>query len=168
MRFCRDRVHGGWWRRAVRLDTVGSYCRRDVSLEQRRYRIRFLHRSSYCERLRHGHLAAPDGKNGLIFYLGQTRPNLGSNNYTIASFDITHLTPVGTLNIQNVSGTPIHFIRWGTQGLAFATDAAVYVIDNSFVTANAKSSGMPTEEVQRTWGSSRNRPSTAISGEAQR
>jgi hypothetical protein len=104
-------------------------------------------------------LAVPDGKNGLLFYLGQTQSNFGSSTYTIESFDINHLTPIATYDIQNVSGTPTHFIRWGTNGLAFTTAAgggstgagAVYLVSGSFVTTNAMGAVPPAADVQLSW-----------------
>jgi hypothetical protein len=103
--------------------------------------------------------AAVDGKNGLIFYLGQTSGNAGSSTYTIESFDINKLTPISSVNIQNVSGTPSHFIRWGTNGLAFTTASSsgssssggVYLYSGSFVSTPASPAVLPAENVQRTW-----------------
>jgi hypothetical protein len=103
-------------------------------------------------------LAAPDGKTGLIFYLGQTSSNLGSSTYTLESFDINHLTPISTVDIKNVSGTPTHFIRWGPNGLAFTTAAGpgssstggVYLYSGSFVTGSATAAVLPVENVKRT------------------
>jgi hypothetical protein len=108
-------------------------------------------------------LAVPAGQNGLIFYLGQTSSDLSSGSYTIESFDINRLTPVGSLTIPNVVGTPAHFISWGTSGLAFTTvsstgsttPGAVYLISSSFVTTNSESSEAPAENVHRTWSSKR-------------
>lgn len=99
-------------------------------------------------------LAAADGKNGLIFYLGQTTANLGSSTYTIESFDINRLTPVSSINLPNVIGTPSQFIRWGTSGLAFTTvPGGVYLYTGSFVTTSARPARLPAENVRRTWSS---------------
>lgn len=110
-------------------------------------------------------LAAPDGKNGLIFYLGQTSANAGSATYTIQSFDINRLTPISSISFQNVNGTPSHFIRWGTNGLAFTTVAGsgsgssggVYLYSGSLVTASARPAVLPQENVQRTWSCAEDR-----------
>jgi hypothetical protein len=104
-------------------------------------------------------LAATDGKNGVIFYLGQTTSNAGTSTFTIESFDINHLTPIGTFSVDDVVGTPTHLIRWGINGLAFTTatasgssyPGAVYLISGSFVTTTAGSKGAPTEDVRRSW-----------------
>lgn len=104
-------------------------------------------------------LAVPDGKNGVLFYLGQTASNYGTATYTIESFDINHLTPIATYSIDNVSGTPSHFIRWGTNGLAFTTASggastsagAVYLVSGSFVTTNVVPDVPPAEDVHLSW-----------------
>ena len=108
-------------------------------------------------------LAAPDGANGLIFFLGQTEANVGTSIYTIESFDINRLTPVNTYTIDNVSGTPTHFILWGSNGLAFTTTTsiynnstgAVYVFSGSLATTTDRTNPEPTENVIRTWSRAR-------------
>ena len=74
-------------------------------------------------------LAAPDGKNGVIYFIGQPESSFGTSTYTIESFDITHFTPIATTTIQNVIGQPSHFIRWGTNGLAFTTYNYLYTAE---------------------------------------
>lgn len=103
-------------------------------------------------------LAVPDGANGIIFYLGQTLTGGSANTYTIESFDIHHLTPIATLDVHNVTGLPTHFIRWGSNGLAFTTEPGgvnggggqVYIVSGSFVT-NTTPGELPTENVRMTW-----------------
>ncbi len=83
-------------------------------------------------------LVVPDGKLGLIFAL----VNLNSG-YTLEWFDINHYTLVGSMALKNVTGTPNHLIRWGSNGLAFTTvsttygsgltyTGSVYVVSGSF------------------------------------
>jgi uncharacterized protein with GYD domain len=108
-------------------------------------------------------IAAPDGKNGVIYFVGQLNSAGGTNTYTIESFDINHFTPIATTTIQNVIGSPTHFIRWGTNGLAFTTSnflyslepgqqlGAVYLLSGSFVSPAFKPSAPVTENVHRSW-----------------
>ena len=42
----------------------------------------------------------------------------------IESFDLTHFTPINTVTIPGVTGTPLRLIRWGQNGLAFISKAA--------------------------------------------
>lgn len=109
-------------------------------------------------------LAVPDGKNGVIYFLGTS--SFGSQNYSIESFDINHFTPIASLPVNNVVGTPTHFIRWGTNGLAFTTTSTnstgtpngeVYLISGSFVSANFRPAAKPTQNVVRTWKLPRSR-----------
>jgi hypothetical protein len=112
-------------------------------------------------------LAVPDGANGMIFFLGQLSSSFGSSNYTIQSFDINHFTPIGTLTVSNVVGSPTHLIRWGTNGLAFTSNnylyglepseqqGAVYLLSGSFVSAMANERSVTAENVHHTWQSSK-------------
>lgn len=59
---------------------------------------------------------------------------------TIQSFDLTHFTPINTVTIPNVTGTPLHLIRWGQNGLALISKAAngtsqVVLLGGDFVSA---------------------------------
>ncbi len=112
-------------------------------------------------------LMVPDGKLGTAFFLGQTQNNLGSTTYTIESFDLHKFTPIATLNITNVVGTPTHLIRWGANGLAFITInqnpsgsaplGTVYIINGTFVgTPPAVTAAIPAENVKRSWPSPKN------------
>jgi hypothetical protein len=109
-------------------------------------------------------LMVPDGTLGAAFFLGQSQANAGGSTYTLESFDIQKFTPIATLDVQNVVGTPTHLIRWGTDGLAFTTSnlygsasspaGAVYVVSGTFVSNSAVVRGpkaVLTENVRRTW-----------------
>ncbi|MGD1071163.1 MAG: IPT/TIG domain-containing protein [Bryobacteraceae bacterium] len=82
-------------------------------------------------------LMVPDGPLGTAFFLVA-----GSTGVTVTSFDMQRFTPIATIAISNVVGSPTHFIRWGTNGLAFTTASnflattpggAVYILSGSFV-----------------------------------
>ena len=100
-------------------------------------------------------LMVPDGTLGLAYFIGQTQSEFlagaesmgaGSGDYTIEVFDLTHFTPINSIVIPNVAGTPVRLIRWGTNGLAFLTNnnnngpstpipgMGVYLISGVFVT----------------------------------
>lgn len=119
-------------------------------------------------------LMVPDGASGTAFFLGQTQNNFGSSTYTLESFDIHKFTPIATLTISNVVGTPTHLIRWGTDGLAFTTEnssattpstmGAVYLISGTFVSNSAAYGGpVPEANVQRSWKDLRPFGSAAVS-----
>lgn len=107
-------------------------------------------------------LIVPDGANGKAYFLGQQSSGFGGSTYTIESFDINKFIPLTTVTITNVVGTPTHFIRWGTNGLAFTTvnntyqgteTGAVYILSGSIVSdsVSAPHGGVPAGNVQRTW-----------------
>lgn len=111
-------------------------------------------------------LMVPDGALGRAYFLGQTTSGYGSGTYTIQIFDIKRFTPVNTITVRNVIGTPTHLIRWGTNGLAFTTSSnvylggtrtgAVYLISGAIVTSGQESgsevpANNPEGNVQRTW-----------------
>jgi hypothetical protein len=63
-----------------------------------------------------------------------------SSSVTIQSFDLTHFTLINTVTIPNVTGPPLHLIRWGQNGLAFIGTHAngtsqVVLLGGDFVTA---------------------------------
>jgi len=63
---------------------------------------------------------------------------LGSQDLAIQSFDLTHFTPIGSITIPNVAGSPVRMVRWGQNGLAFNTGAfgttrQVYVVQTNLV-----------------------------------
>ncbi|MGO9083900.1 MAG: IPT/TIG domain-containing protein [Candidatus Sulfotelmatobacter sp.] len=81
----------------------------------------------------------PDSGLNSAFFLGQTQFQSGTNNFTIESFDLTTFAPVAEIAVPNVQGTPLRFIRWGANGLAFNDDAGyVYILNNPFVAADRK------------------------------
>ncbi len=57
-----------------------------------------------------------------------------ANTFTVESFDMTHFTPINSITIPNVMGSPVRLIRWGNNGLAFNTSGGqVYLIGGNFV-----------------------------------
>lgn len=87
-------------------------------------------------------LMVPDGSLGKAFFLGQNSSDVGSGTYTVTAFDIHRMTPIATATVSNVIGSPTHFIRWGTNGLAFTSanigtsGGAVYILSGSFVASS--------------------------------
>lgn len=88
-----------------------------------------------------GGIMVPDGRLGYAYFLYQPQAQFGSLNYTLQAFDLTHFTPIGSITLSNLVGTPTKIIRWGANGLAVLTQssylnsgAAVYVITGNFVT----------------------------------
>lgn len=110
-------------------------------------------------------LVAPDSSLNSVFILGQTASQVNTNNYTIDSFNQSAYTPISSITLTNLLGTPIEFVRWGATGLAVLTAnrnggpaGMLYLIqDPNFVT-NAhliRSHSFPPQElVQRPWKSS--------------
>ncbi len=107
-------------------------------------------------------LMVPDGANGKAYFIGQSNSSYGSGTYTIESFDINKFVPISTLTVKNVVGTPTHFIRWGTNGLAFTTEnstygstatGAVYLVSGPIVSQSVRDPSIDPakDNVQRTW-----------------
>ncbi|MGB8539055.1 MAG: IPT/TIG domain-containing protein [Acidobacteriaceae bacterium] len=110
-------------------------------------------------------LAAPDSSLNRVFILGQTAAQANTNNYTIESFDQKAFTPVGSIPLNNVSGSPIALVRWGAAGLAVLTagglpgilengSGMLYVVQaTAFVSSMPSSSvrGAAVERVQQRW-----------------
>jgi hypothetical protein len=70
-------------------------------------------------------LMLPDGANGAAYFL----TGIGSTQLT--KFNITTFTKVTSIPLPQIVGTPQRFIRWGTNGLAFTTDAnKLYILNN--------------------------------------
>jgi uncharacterized protein (TIGR03437 family) len=89
-------------------------------------------------------ILAADASLGKAFILGQTQNQMSFNSpatYTLTSFDIQRFTPIASVTISNVVGTPKYLIRWGPNGLAFVTvsglfgvtGSAVYILSGSFI-----------------------------------
>ena len=112
-------------------------------------------------------IAVPDSTLGRMFILGQTSVQTGTASYTIESFDQANFTPISSITIDNVVGTPTAFIRWSNNGLAFTTrigaptdfrgagPGQLYVIEGSFVNPSTPAS-QPSPAtfllpVRRTW-----------------
>jgi hypothetical protein len=84
-------------------------------------------------------LMIPDSTLNSAFFLGQTANQSGTPNFTIEELDLTTFAPVAEIVVPNVQGYPLHFIRWGGNGLAFNDNAGyVYVLNSPFVTANGE------------------------------
>jgi len=56
-----------------------------------------------------------------------------TSTVTIRSFDLHSFTPIGAITIPNQLATPIHFVRWGTNGLAFSTNFGIVLVAGNFV-----------------------------------
>lgn len=105
-------------------------------------------------------LVAPDSSLNRVFILGQTQAQANTSNFTIESFDEKAYTPVSSIALNDIHGTPAQLIRWGASGLAvltvdttFSTPGMLYLIsDTSFVSnAQASPAAIPSESVQRRW-----------------
>lgn len=70
-------------------------------------------------------LVAPDSSLNRVFILGQTAAQANSTNFTIQSFDQKGFTPVSSITLGNLSGSPIELVRWGTSGLAVLTSGGL-------------------------------------------
>ena len=97
-----------------------------------------------------------------VFILGQTDAQANTNNFTIESFDEKAYTLVSSITVENLLGSPIQLVRWGSSGLAILTinygsgsPGMLYLLqDTTFVSdAQMGVSGLskPQELVQRRW-----------------
>lgn len=96
---------------------------------------------------------AVDSTLNRVFILGQTTAQNGTSNYTLQSFNQTQYTPVSSITLSSIEGTPVAMTRWGNNGLAFVTYNAtasatggpagmLYILeDTTFVSANARTTG---------------------------
>ncbi len=107
-------------------------------------------------------LVAPDSSLNRVFILGQTAAQANTNNFTIQSFDEKGFTPVSSITLDNLQGSPFELIRWGTSGLAVLTltgNAALpgmlYLIQDTKFVSNAQVAvsplSRPLELVSRRW-----------------
>ena len=85
---------------------------------------------------------------GMPTSLGQSAADVQTVAYEVESFNLTSFNPVAQLHLYQVEGVPQHIVRWGSNGLAFATkkvtncvispctiqDGRLYVIYGPFVT----------------------------------
>lgn len=91
-------------------------------------------------------LVAPDSSLDRVFILGQTAAQADTSSYTIDSFDEKAYTPVSSITLDNLLGTPIELVRWGASGLAALTmnqdggpPGMLYLVqDSTFVSDGAK------------------------------
>jgi hypothetical protein len=70
-------------------------------------------------------LVAPDSSLNRVFILGQTAAQANTNTFTIDSFNEKAFTPVSSITLGNLAGSPIEMARWGTSGLAVLTSGGV-------------------------------------------
>jgi hypothetical protein len=92
-----------------------------------------------------------DATIGNAYFVGQSASQSLTVAYLLQSFNLAKYTPVTQLPLYQVEGLPQHIVRWGTNGLAFATkkvancvvspcsiqDGRLYVIYGPFVTQTA-------------------------------
>ena len=72
----------------------------------------------------------PDSSLNTAFFMNQS---FAANTVTIQSYDLTHFTPVGSINVP-ITGNAKRLIRWGQNGLAFNTDnGQVVLVGGSFL-----------------------------------
>lgn len=107
-------------------------------------------------------LVAPDSSLNRVFILGQTQAQSNTGNFTIQSFDQKAYTPVSSVTLNDLHGTPTQLIRWGASGLAvltsdptFTTPGMLYLISDTTFVSNAQAAVAPAatsfESVQRRW-----------------
>ena len=92
-----------------------------------------------------------DSTIGNAYFVGQSASQYLTVAYLVQSFNLTKFTPVATLPLYQVQGVPQHVVRWGSNGLAFATkkvtncivspcsiqDGRLFIIFGPFVTQTA-------------------------------
>jgi hypothetical protein len=97
-----------------------------------------------------------------VFILGQTAAQANTSNFTIQSLDEKAYTLVSSITLDNLVGTPIELVRWGTSGLAVLTMnqaggplGMLYLVhDTTFVSnteTSASRSSQPRELVKLRW-----------------
>lgn len=107
-------------------------------------------------------LVAPDSSLDCVFILGQTQAQANTSNFTVQSFDEKAYTPISSITLDYLHGTPTELIRWGASGLAvltydptFTTPGMIYLISDTTFVSNAQAAAspaaMPFEPVQRRW-----------------
>jgi hypothetical protein len=69
---------------------------------------------------------------GRAFFLSTGSGGTGSN-FVLTAYDINTFLPLGSVTFPGVSDTPVGLVRWGTNGLAFAT------LPNSYNSSGATS-----------------------------
>ena len=92
-----------------------------------------------------------DASIGNAWFVGQSAADVQTVAYEVESFNLNNFSPVAQLHLYQVEGVPQHIVRWGSNGLAFATkkmtncvvspctvgDGRMYVIYGPFVTQTA-------------------------------
>lgn len=92
-----------------------------------------------------------DATLGNAYFVGQSAADVQTVAYEVESFNLNDFTPVAQLPLYQVEGVPQHVVRWGSNGLAFATkkvtncvispctigDGRLYVIYGPYVTQTA-------------------------------
>jgi hypothetical protein len=75
----------------------------------------------------------PDSKFGVAFFANEN-PS-GNGSIDVESFDLTHFSPIASINLPNVVfAQPTRMIRWAQNGLAFITDQGqVVLLGGNFV-----------------------------------
>jgi hypothetical protein len=111
-------------------------------------------------------LMAPDSTLNRVFILGQTAAQANTNNYTVQSFDEKAFTPVSSITLSNLSGSPIALVRWGSSGLAVLTtgglvdvfangNGMLYLVQDTTFVSSAQVRPSPrdadVERVQQRW-----------------
>jgi hypothetical protein len=107
-------------------------------------------------------LVAPDSSLNRVFILGQTAAQANTDNFTIESFDEKTYTLVSSITLENLLGSPIELVRWGTSGLGVLTmnegsgsQGVLYLVqDATFVSGEQKAVSPLSkrqELVQRRW-----------------
>ncbi len=77
----------------------------------------------------YGSIMAPDALTGKVYFATGER-----NGTKIAAFDMYTFAPAGTMFIADAKDPGSILIRWGDQGLAFATaDGRVWIVKTNFV-----------------------------------
>jgi len=108
-------------------------------------------------------LVAPDSTLDRVFVLGQTEAQTNTSNFTIDSFDEKAYTPISSITLDNLLGSPIELVRWGSSGLAILTinqggsgsQGMLYLIQDTTFVSNAQAApsrfSKPRELVQQRW-----------------
>ncbi|HEY6805354.1 MAG TPA: Calx-beta domain-containing protein [Pyrinomonadaceae bacterium] len=78
----------------------------------------------------------PDPALNRVFTLCADNP-LSNGPVTIAAFDLQTMNPLGDINVPGVSGIIGRMVRWGTNGLAFRTDAnQLFIIQTDLISTS--------------------------------
>jgi hypothetical protein len=93
-------------------------------------------------------IMVPDSTIGDAYFIGQSAADAQTVAYEVESFNLTNFSAVAQLPLYEVEGVPQHVVRWGANGLAFATkkvtncvispcsigDGRLYVLYGPYVT----------------------------------